>query len=47
MKGDLPVVAVDAKKPYEEIEVGTLSPEQHTWEAPYRSDWAVAVGDFE
>ena len=42
-----PAVAVDAKKAYEEIELGPLAPEQQTWEAPYRSDWAIAVGDFE
>jgi hypothetical protein len=39
-------IAVDAKKAYEEISIGTLSPGEHTWEAPYRSDWAVAVGNF-
>ncbi len=38
-------VAVDALKPYREIELGKLSPEEHVWKAPYRSDWAVAVGD--
>jgi hypothetical protein len=47
MEGSQPAVAVDAKKAYEEIEIGALPPGQHTWEAPYRSDWAVAVGRFE
>lgn len=41
-----PAVAVDTKNPYEEIEVGLFSAGQHTWEAPYRSDWAIAVGEF-
>ena len=47
MGGRLRAVAVDAKKPYEEVELGALAPEAQAWEAPYRSDWAVAVGDFE
>lgn len=46
MNGRLPAVAVDAKGAYEEIDLGTLSPGLHTWKAPYRSDWAVAVGAF-
>jgi hypothetical protein len=46
LKGPQPVVAVDTKEPYAEIKVGTLEPGEHTWEAPYRSDWAVAVGRF-
>ena len=47
MGGRLRAVAVDAKKPYEEVELGALAPEAQTWEAPYRSDWAVAVGEWE
>jgi hypothetical protein len=46
MKGSRPAIAVDTKKAYEEISIRTLSPGEHTWEAPYRSDWAVAVGNF-
>lgn len=46
MKGPQPAVAVDAKKAYEEINIGPVAPGAHTWEAPYRSDWAVAVGAF-
>lgn len=46
MSGPLPVVAVDAKKPYAEVEVGVLDAEDQVWEAPYRSDWAIAVGEF-
>ena len=41
-----PAVAVDAKKAYEEIDLGMLAPEAQTWEAPYRSDWAIAVGEW-
>jgi hypothetical protein len=44
--GPLPVVGVDTTKPYREIRFGTLKPGKHTWEAPHRSDWAIAVGDF-
>ena len=47
MDGRWPAVAVDAKKAYEEIDLGSLTPEVHTWEAPYHSDWAVAVGEWE
>ena len=46
MDGSQPAVAVDAKKRYEEIDLGRLSPGAHTWEAPCRSDWAVAIGTF-
>jgi hypothetical protein len=40
-------IAVDALKPYKEIEVGQLASKTHVWRAPYRSDWAIAVGSFE
>jgi len=39
-----PAVAVDTKKPYDEIPIGPLAPEAHLWQAPYTSDWAIAVG---
>ena len=43
----LSAVAVDARgNRYREIEIGPLSRAVHTWEPPYASDWAVAVGDF-
>jgi len=45
MPGARPAIAVDTLKPYREIEVGTLSPKQHQWKAPYESDWAIAVGE--
>lgn len=44
--GSLSARAVDAKKTYMELDLGTLSPTAQTWHAPYSSDWAIAVGDF-
>jgi hypothetical protein len=44
MPEPLPGVAVDALKPYAERELGALEPGRHSWDAPYPSDWAVAVG---
>lgn len=46
IKGALPAIAVDTKKEYKEIEIGTLGAGEQVWKAPYHSDWAVAVGDF-
>lgn len=46
MRGTQPAVAVDTKKEYHEIEIGTLCGKAHVWKAPYRSDWALAVGNF-
>jgi hypothetical protein len=46
MQGPQSAVAVDAKKPYQEIDLGVLQPEAMRWNAPYESDWALAVGDF-
>jgi Domain of unknown function (DUF5060) len=43
----LPAIAVDAKLNYAEINIGTLNPTSQTWNAPYVSDWAIAVGDFD
>ncbi len=37
-------VAVDARRAYSEISLGTLAPGEHVWTAPYESDWAIAVG---
>jgi hypothetical protein len=48
--GDLdasePAIAVDALRAYLEIDIGTVGPGGGVWEAPYESDWALAVGDF-
>lgn len=46
MLGPQPVVAVDTRAPYGEIDAGTLAPGIHVWQAPHRSDWALAVGAF-
>jgi len=40
-----PAVAVDAKKEYKEVKIGMLSAKEHVWTPPYRSDWAIAVGE--
>jgi hypothetical protein len=37
-------VAVDTTRPYEEIPIGRLEAAVYRWEAPYPSDWAIAVG---
>ncbi len=46
MKGSQPAIAVDARRAYSEIAVGELEPGARSWRAPYRSDWAVAIGRF-
>lgn len=40
-------IAVDTKKAYAEVDLGTISAEEQTLDLPYQSDWALAVGDFE
>jgi len=45
--GQLRAVAVDAKKAYQEIDLGKIKTQGNTWKAPYKSDWAIALGDFE
>lgn len=47
MEGPQSAIAVDTLKAYKEIDLGILSSRKHEWKAPYRSDWAVAVGRFE
>lgn len=37
------VIAVDTKKKYEEINLGTKKSGNHVFNAPYVSDWAIAV----
>ncbi|MDA0739643.1 MAG: Ig-like domain-containing protein, partial [Nitrospirae bacterium] len=41
-----PAVAVDTLAPYVEIDLGLLNPSNQTWNAPYPSDWSIAVGSF-
>ena len=46
--GPLPAVAVDTKaETYRERELGPLDQGHKVWEAPYRSDWVIAVGDWQ
>jgi hypothetical protein len=45
-RGPQPAVAVDTRKKYREINIGPLKPGKQTWKAPYKSDWAIAVGSF-
>ena len=47
IKGVQPAVAVDTKSSYEEISLGMLDAQEHVWDAPYASDWVIAVGAFE
>ena len=44
---ELFAVAVDTCAAYRELEIGLLGPGETTWNAPYSSDWAIAIGDFE
>ncbi len=47
MSGSQAAVAIDARKPYAEIDLGESVPRRKwTWTAPHRSDWVIAVGDF-
>ena len=46
MSGTQPAIAIDTKKSYREVIVGNLTPKSTTWDAPYSSDWAIAVGSF-
>ena len=46
MGANQPAVAVDLTAEYKEINIGVLSATKHTWTAPHRSDWAIAVGRF-
>ena len=46
MPGSRRAVAVDAFDEYREVDLGQLEPEDQVWTAPYRSTWAIAVGDF-
>ncbi len=40
----LPMIAIDTKLSYREISI--QANDEGVWEAPYTSDWAVAIGDF-
>jgi hypothetical protein len=45
--GKVPVVAVNTKKAYKEIDLGNHSSGKHTFELPGSSDWVIAVGRFD
>ena len=45
LRSEQPAIAVDALTG-KEIDLEQLSPEQHVWKAPYKSDWAIAIGRF-
>jgi hypothetical protein len=45
LSGSKKVVAVDAKKAYAEVDLGTKAPGSYTFNAPNSSDWAIAVGE--
>ena len=47
MTGSQPAVAVNTGEPYNEIDLGTLSPEQQTINLPAEGDWAIAIGEFQ
>lgn len=40
-----PIIAVDTRRPYEELHLSQEKINQN-WKAPYKSDWAIAIGDF-
>lgn len=46
LSSPLPVVAVDTKLPYLEVDLGYFKNVKNAWRAPYTSDWALAVGYF-
>ena len=43
----LSAIVVDTKKPYQELGPCDIPASGFTWNLPYESDWAVAVGTFE
>ncbi|MBL1276870.1 MAG: DUF5060 domain-containing protein [Ectothiorhodospiraceae bacterium] len=44
---NLPVIAIDTKKSYSEINLGTKPAGSYTWIPPYISDWAISAGGFD
>ena len=47
MAGPQRAVAVDALRPYQEMDLGLMEARDQTWKPPHKSDWAIAVGRFE
>jgi hypothetical protein len=46
MPGNQPAIAIDTRLPYAQIQIEPLAPIRHTWQAPYMSDWAIAIGTY-
>ena len=46
MPASQPVIAVDAKTDYKEIDKGKLMADVHTIHLGRTSDWVLAIGDF-
>jgi hypothetical protein len=46
MSGSQTVIAVDTKGSYQERNLGSLNPGNHTIQLPHSSDWVIAIGDF-
>ncbi|MEA2064515.1 MAG: DUF5060 domain-containing protein [Gemmatimonadota bacterium] len=46
LRGPQKVVAVDTRKEYAEIDLGTVGPQKQKLELPYHSDWAISLGNF-
>jgi len=40
------VICIDTKLPYGEIPLDELKQGYQIWQAPYQSDWAIAIGNF-
>jgi hypothetical protein len=47
LSGPQTAVAVDTRSAYAELPLGLLDAGFQVWTAPYASDWAIAVGDFQ
>jgi len=39
-------IAVDTRRPYQEIPLGLTESVDQQWQAPHVSDWAIAIGRF-
>lgn len=42
--GAQPAIAVDTRQAYTELSLGMLAASDQVWNAPYESDWAIAIG---
>lgn len=46
MSASQSVIAVNTRREYQEIPLGTLNPQKHTINLPSSSDWVIAVGNW-